>query len=730
MRVNDADRSGAFEALAAACAGREVVLFSGFGLSAGAGYRPRQDALVQLVRTSAGDWLSENSIVRAFNDGEWDLLAELVVKRSSPKTIAGKLDGLYGEARELTPELSMLRLIPFENVVTTTWDPTIERAFSEGRFNRSPVIISPNGSHGLSSLFSAKTFCIVRLSGTLRPPAPILTYDQFRELLATNQTFAKHLATLIYTKAHLFVGASAETIIKYLKVAPAAETARRVHYALLQIDDESDIRFELLRSHGVRVIPVGKKGRQEDLAAWLRKLIVAIHKNAGSVANLAHSPTGPRWQSSAVTELRLREIGPFTHLDVTFDPRWNVILGTNACGKSTILRALALGLAGAESQAAPIAHRLLKAGADRGTIEVCVGNEWTKTEIQRKDDGATLFTPSVAPAGRAVAAFGYGPLRGGLTQPVSGPQARAGYGDPAGVADLLPLIVGGADPRLFDVKQMIVNAHSRSSSLSGVSADEARANRAFIERIFSTLGELLDEHGYSFKDVDRHFDVLVSTHDGDISIDQFSQGISSTMAWMGNLVGRLTQIYDGGNAEGEPFVAILDEIDAHLHPAWQQMIREKLLQVFPRGQFIVSTHSPLIVGGSAAQQVVKLERDDDGIPGRAGLEDADLIGHTDQLLRGGAFGLTTTLDNVTVAIRNELRTLRQRSRLTPAEQSKLDKLAETLAARLPVSAAASISLEALETVRQLIAKAGFTKDQKREASAQLDRAQNRVQSPE
>ena len=43
-----------------------------------------------------------------------------------------------------------------------------------------------------------------------------------------------------------------------------------------------------------------------------------------------------------------------------------------------------------------------------------------------------------------------------------------------------------------------------------------------------------------------------------------------------------------------PGVVAIDEIDAHLHPAWQQRIGDWFVNRFPETQFFVTTHSPII----------------------------------------------------------------------------------------------------------------------------------------
>jgi len=42
-------------------------------------------------------------------------------------------------------------------------------------------------------------------------------------------------------------------------------------------------------------------------------------------------------------------------------------------------------------------------------------------------------------------------------------------------------------------------------------------------------------------------------------------------------------------------IVLIDEIDMHLHPRWQQTILGSLQKAFPRIQFIVTTHSPQVL---------------------------------------------------------------------------------------------------------------------------------------
>jgi hypothetical protein len=48
---------------------------------------------------------------------------------------------------------------------------------------------------------------------------------------------------------------------------------------------------------------------------------------------------------------------------------------------------------------------------------------------------------------------------------------------------------------------------------------------------------------------------------------------------------------------------MIDDIDLHLHPRWQRRVVPRLAKTFPRLQFILTTHSPLVVGTVHAANV-------------------------------------------------------------------------------------------------------------------------------
>ena len=79
------------------------------------------------------------------------------------------------------------------------------------------------------------------------------------------------------------------------------------------------------------------------------------------------------------------------------------------------------------------------------------------------------------------------------------------------------------------------------------------------------------------------------------------------LAWLGELVGH--QLLDFGpniklsELEG---IVLIDELDQHLHPTWQRRVVPMLRTMFPKMQFLITTHSPLVLTGFAASEIVAI----------------------------------------------------------------------------------------------------------------------------
>jgi hypothetical protein len=89
-----------------------------------------------------------------------------------------------------------------------------------------------------------------------------------------------------------------------------------------------------------------------------------------------------------------------------------------------------------------------------------------------------------------------------------------------------------------------------------------------------------------------------------------SHGYQSTVAWIADLIGHvlLESKTELETTEMEGLV-LIDEIDLYLHPAWQARFIPALRRVFPRMQFVATTHSPVVLSALAPHEIVRLAVD-------------------------------------------------------------------------------------------------------------------------
>ena len=96
-----------------------------------------------------------------------------------------------------------------------------------------------------------------------------------------------------------------------------------------------------------------------------------------------------------------------------------------------------------------------------------------------------------------------------------------------------------------------------------------------------------------------------------LSLDHLSGGYRIMLALAADLARRMAQ---GNPHLDNPLdaeaIVLIDEVELHLHPLWQQRVLADLVRTFPNTQFIVSTHSPQVLSTVKAEQIVHLYRED------------------------------------------------------------------------------------------------------------------------
>jgi predicted ATP-binding protein involved in virulence len=182
-----------------------------------------------------------------------------------------------------------------------------------------------------------------------------------------------------------------------------------------------------------------------------------------------------------------------------------------------------------------------------------------------------------------------------------------------------------SDPKLFeawmewresDRIQRIARASEAGEDLSEVTSPHLEAvqeaARACLE------GARRFYYSANYQELRVEFD------DGtELPFDRLSDGQRSLVAMAADIAWRCAQLnpFHGREAahrsEG---VVLIDEIELHLHPAWQRRVLGDLRRAFPRIQFVATTHSPQVIGAARREWIRLL------VPGAA---QAFEVGHVE-----------------------------------------------------------------------------------------------------
>ena len=129
-------------------------------------------------------------------------------------------------------------------------------------------------------------------------------------------------------------------------------------------------------------------------------------------------------------------------------------------------------------------------------------------------------------------------------------------------------------------------------------AKELKAAKRHLAVLRSAVNRFLPTYENLRPAGDNSSHLLIDQGETSLDVAQLSDGERGVLALILDLARRLSQAnpsLDDPLSEGHA-VVLIDEIDLHLHPKWQRQIVHNLTAVFPRCQFIATTHSPQIIG--------------------------------------------------------------------------------------------------------------------------------------
>lgn len=123
---------------------------------------------------------------------------------------------------------------------------------------------------------------------------------------------------------------------------------------------------------------------------------------------------------------------------------------------------------------------------------------------------------------------------------------------------------------------------------------------AQLSAVRSAVAQVLEPTGWSVIDWDDEGGCVVVEHAqrGRLPLSWLSSGIRSMIAMVADLAYRCACLnpHLGQDAAAKtPGLTLIDEVDLHLHPSWQQRVVDLLRAAFGSMQFVLTTHSPQVL---------------------------------------------------------------------------------------------------------------------------------------
>lgn len=320
-----------------------------------------------------------------------------------------------------------------------------------------------------------------------------------------------------------------------------------------------------------------------------------------------------------IESLHVENVGPFEKLDVQFNPKMNVIIGSNGVGKTSLLRCLTFSMTSNSLEIVRFRkHAVIKANGVIGEKQYTFGAEDLVNEDQKYRQiniARWSLTPDEGRIGEimhkekdysllAIGAYRYFSYKqiGGMTREGNIKERRNNYqtNNPRYLE---------AQP-MPEIKQWMINRYFQ------IDKEWAKVEKTNWEWIISKLNTIAPKgSSFEFVKIERDLEPVFKLNGRECYLEELSSGFKSILS----IVLNITDWIEGVNEKEKSNVkdalgtVLIDEIDAHLHPSWQSTVLSSLKEIFPKLQFIVTTHSPNVIMSANAGEVIVFNNTDGNV---------------------------------------------------------------------------------------------------------------------
>ena len=332
-----------------------------------------------------------------------------------------------------------------------------------------------------------------------------------------------------------------------------------------------------------------------------------------------------------IKSLQLKNYRCFSDFMIDFDDKLTVLIGINGAGKTAVLDALSVFLKWAgysrkeNNDLCDINATDIAIGKNLNDVTLCLSVKSRDDEYEEDDDDLYMYLYFAK-------SYSCNIHRGGDKELINYLKLK----------ELLentnPVIVAYMASRIVSNEDLVFNKNgnhitndliidrsfsrmidyaSTVSWFHDTDADEARTIRDKGEKVeFPELKAVRDALSKAL--LDRYErprmsgsppELIIYEKGTDVSfkINQLSDGYKAMLALVMDLARRMAQAQSDSNSHESILhtsaIVLIDEIELHLHPSWQQTVLNTLMDIFPNTQFIVTTHSPQVLSSIPSKHI-------------------------------------------------------------------------------------------------------------------------------
>jgi ABC-type multidrug transport system ATPase subunit len=322
-----------------------------------------------------------------------------------------------------------------------------------------------------------------------------------------------------------------------------------------------------------------------------------------------------------IKSISINNVGVFENFNLDFKPKINskkaeihIITGENGSGKTTLLMLLAGMLNPLQSNPTLISRFRFKDNRSNYRISF-FNNEQIKYHNNNGDlmnDSMPFFlqkyyhhinyAPNNEPVDFVTFAYsGYRQLEGSLISGINEIQNSP-------LENILSFKYS-INPTLL--LQWIANMKAYEAlAFMKNDSEKSLKYKTTLNIIEKAISEIIGKK-VSFDLGENPFSVSLIIDGQSLTFDNLPDGLKSIISWIADLLMRMDRIKwkDDLDVFERSFILFLDEIEVHLHPAWQRKVLPTVQKLFKNAQIFISTHSPFVVGSVDDAWIYKLKFD-------------------------------------------------------------------------------------------------------------------------